>query len=55
MRDSYKETRTIEFEGMVARVHFPDISAEERTRRMKRIHSTASNLLKGERKNVLDR
>ena len=53
MADTYKKTKTIVFPGMIARVHFPDISAEERTKRMKQIHNAAANLLKGSKKNVL--
>ena len=50
--DTYKEVRTIQFPGMVARVHIPDLTPEERTRRMKNIHKAATNLLKGKQKNA---
>lgn len=46
-KDTYKETKTIHFPGMVARVHIPDISPEEREKRMKTIHKATINLLKG--------
>lgn len=45
-RDTYKEVREIEFPGMIARVHIPDISPEERARRMKAIREAAESLLK---------
>lgn len=44
--DTYKEVRTFEFPGMVARVHIPDLTPEERSARMKSIHNQAANLLK---------
>lgn len=45
--DTYKEVRTFEFPGMTVRVHIPDITKEERSRRMKKIHDAAAELLKG--------
>lgn len=45
--DTYKEVRTIIFPNCIARVHIPDISEEERARRMKRIEKAAADLLKG--------
>lgn len=47
--DTYKEIRTFEFPGMIARVHIPDLTPEERSRRMKIIHQAAANLLKGKK------
>lgn len=44
--DKYKEVRTLEFPGMVVRVHIPDLTPEERSARMKSIHNQAANLLK---------
>lgn len=44
--DTYKETKVFEFPGMIARVHIPDLTPEERNRRMKTIHNAAENLLK---------
>jgi hypothetical protein len=49
--DTYKEVRTFTFPNCTARVYFPDISDEERQRRMKRIEQAAANLLKGTLKN----
>ena len=47
MSDTYlKETKTIEFPGMVARVHFPDLTQEERKRRLQNIHDRAAAILK---------
>ena len=45
-QDSYKEIKTFRFPGMVARVYFPDLTEEERNRRMNAIHNQAANLLK---------
>lgn len=44
--DTYKEVRVMEFPGMTVRVHIPDLTPEERSRRMKSIHKQAANLLK---------
>ena len=46
MADTYKETRVITFPGMVARIYIPDLTAEERERRMKSIKRAAAQLLK---------
>ena len=43
--DTYKEVRVIEFPQGTARVHIPDITPEERDRRMKRIVQSAALLL----------
>ena len=45
-QDTYKEVITFNFPNMVARVHIPDISEEERNRRMKIIYQAAENLIK---------
>jgi hypothetical protein len=44
--DTYKEVKVFHFENMTVRVHIPDLTTEERTRRMKLIHNAASDLLK---------
>lgn len=44
--NTYKETKVFNFPGMVARVHIPDLTAEERERRMKAIKRAAAELLK---------
>ncbi len=45
--DSYKEVRTFEYPGLIARVYIPDLTSEERSKRMKTIHKEAEKLLKG--------
>ncbi len=45
--DTYKEVKTIQFPGMIARVHIPDLTQDERNRRMQDIHKAAEKLLKG--------
>jgi hypothetical protein len=44
-KDTYKEVRVIEFPCGTARVHIPDLTPEERERRMKRIIQSAALLL----------
>lgn len=44
--DTYKETKIFNYPGMVIRVLIPDLEAEERKRRLARIHNAAANLLK---------
>lgn len=44
--DTYKEVREFHYPDMIVRVHIPDITPEERARRMKQIHNAASDLLK---------
>ena len=48
--DTYKEVKVIEFPGMIARIHIPDLTPEERNRRMQVIKKAAENLLKGQMK-----
>lgn len=43
--DTYSETKTLVFENAVARVHFPDLTDEERARRKKEIGIAAGQLL----------
>lgn len=45
--DTYREVKTITFPGMIARVHIPELTPEERSRRMKSIKKAATDLLKG--------
>lgn len=47
-RDTYKEVKVMEFPGMVARVYRPDLTEEERARRMKQIHDAAAKLLESD-------
>ena len=43
--DTYKEIRELIFPNMIARVHIPDLSVEERGRRLQIIKNVASRLL----------
>lgn len=45
-QDKYKEVKTFTYPGLVARVYIPELTEEERTRRMKAIHTQAANLLR---------
>ena len=45
-QDTYKEVKTFKFPNMTARVHIPDLTPEEKARRMKAIYQAAANLLK---------
>ena len=47
MADSYKEVKIFEFDNAVVRVHIPDLTEEERSRRMNRIKAAAENMMKG--------
>ena len=49
-RDTYKEVRTFYREGAVVRVHIPDLTEEERARRMREIEKAAEQLLASNRK-----
>ena len=49
---TYKEIRTMEFPGLIARVYIPELTSEERAKRMKRIHNEAAKLLKEELHNA---
>lgn len=45
-KNKCKEVRVFTFPNMVARVYIPDLTPEERNKRMKAIHDAAANLLK---------
>lgn len=45
MKDTYKEVRTFHYPNVIARVHIPDITPEERERRMANISKAAADLL----------
>ena len=49
--DTIKEVRVINFPGMIARIHIPELTPDERSRRMNGIRKAAENLLKGALKN----
>lgn len=48
--DTYKETKVFTYPGWTIRVHIPDLTDEERNRRMKNIEKSAAALLKGWKK-----
>lgn len=43
--DTYKEVRVFHYPNMTVRVHIPDLTPEERARRMERIARSAAALL----------
>lgn len=45
-KSNCKEVKVFTFPNMVARVYIPDLTPEERTKRMKAVHNAAANLLK---------
>jgi hypothetical protein len=45
-QDVYKEVKVFEYPNAIVRVHIPDISDEERERRMKAVRKAAEALLK---------
>ena len=49
MADTYKQVKTITYQNFIVRVHIPDITADERNRRLKRIREAAAALLRSER------
>lgn len=49
-QDTYKEVITIQYANAVARVHIPDITEEEREKRLERIGKRAGELLASAKK-----
>ena len=47
MADVYKEIRVFNIENAVIRVHIPELTAEERSRRIDKIKDAAANMMKG--------
>lgn len=45
-KDIYKEIKRMQSGNTVVNIHIPDLTEEERTRRMKAIHKAAENLMK---------
>jgi ribosome recycling factor len=43
--DTYKEVKVFEYPDMIIRVHIPDLTEDERKRRMKQIEKAAAELL----------
>lgn len=50
-KDTYKEIREFKYPNMIIRVHIPDLTDEERQRRMKQLHKATEELLKERLKN----
>lgn len=48
---TYKEVRTFNFSNMTVRVHIPDLTTQERERRMKQIYKAAEELIKCNERN----
>lgn len=46
MSDTYIKTKELQFPGMKVRVYQPELTEQERSRRMKQIHKAAAELLK---------
>ena len=46
MSDTYKDVKVLDFPGIVARVHIPDLTQEERNKRLTKIHNASAELLK---------
>lgn len=46
VQDTYKEPIIMNFPGAIVRVYRPELSPEERARRMKLIHDAAADLLR---------
>jgi ribosome recycling factor len=44
-KDTYKEVRTFQYDNAIVRVHIPDLTEEERSRRMREIERAAARLL----------
>lgn len=47
--DTYKEVKAFTYPNMTVRVHIPDLTKEERTRRLQKIHTAAAELLKSKK------
>lgn len=44
--DTYKEVRTFTYPNAIVRVHIPDLTTDERNRRMRTVKRAAEDLLK---------
>lgn len=44
-QDTYKEVRTFHYDNAVVRVHIPDLTPDEKNRRMKEIENAAVQVL----------
>lgn len=45
MSDTYKEVREFHYDGAVVRVHIPDLTPDEKSRRMKEVEKAAVQVL----------
>ncbi len=54
-QDTFKEVKIITFPDMIVRVHIPDLTPEERARRMKIIHNSAAALLREQEQKKLEK
>lgn len=45
-QDTYKEVKVIQFPDMIARVYIPDLTPEERNKRMQTIQKRTMDLMK---------
>ena len=45
MSDTYKEVREFRYDGAVVRVHIPDLTPDEKSRRMKEIEKAAVQVI----------
>lgn len=45
-QDTYKEVKVFSFPNMTARVHIPELTDDEKARRMRAIYKAAEKLLK---------
>lgn len=46
MEDTYKQVKVFQYPNMNIRVHIPDLTPQERTRRMNAIHKQAEIFMK---------
>ena len=44
--DTYKEVKTFTYPNAIVRVHLPDLTPDERERRMRKVKKAAEDLLK---------
>jgi hypothetical protein len=45
MKDTYKEVRVFNYADAVVRVHIPDLTSDEKNRRMKEVEKAAVQVL----------
>ena len=46
VQDTYKEVKTFTYDNCIVRVHIPDLTEEERERRMKILHKETEIFMK---------